>query len=133
MYTLSPLKNVCSIKECPLQSLLSSLNLNGKSLTRVHCHFTFQCSFGSIHRLTKTSNSILEQYEGDKVISYLQHLTVPSCLVVERSPGVREVVGLILGQVIPKTLNMVLDASWLSAQHLKDRSRTYGQFPHCRL
>ena len=28
---------------------------------------------------------------------------------------------------------MVLDASLLSAWHLKDRSRTYGRFPRCRL
>ena len=49
--------------------------------------------------------------------------------MVERSPGVREVVGSISGWVIPKTLKMVLDASLLSARHLKDRSRTYGRFP----
>ena len=54
-------------------------------------------------------------------------------LVVEGLPGVREVVGLIPGQVIPKTLKMVLDASLLSAQHLMDRSKTYGRFPCCRL
>ena len=52
--------------------------------------------------------------------------TAPGGLVVERSPSVREVVGSIPGRVIPKTLKMVLDASLLSARHLKDRSRTYG-------
>ena len=60
-------------------------------------------------------------------------LNRPSGLVVERSPGVREVVGSIPGRVIPKTLQMVLDAFWLSARNLKDRSRTYGRFPRCRL
>ena len=49
------------------------------------------------------------------------------------SPGVREVVGLIPGRVIPNTLKMVLYASLHSAWHLKDRSRTYGWFSHCRL
>ena len=57
--------------------------------------------------------------------------TAPGGLVVERSPGVREVVGSIPCRVIPKTLKMVLDASLLSARHLKDRSRTYGRFPRC--
>ena len=46
----------------------------------------------------------------------------PGGLVIELSPGVREVVGLIPGWVMPKTLKMVFDASLLSAQHLKDRS-----------
>ena len=53
--------------------------------------------------------------------------------MVERSLGLQEVVGSIPGRVIPKTLKMVLDASLLSAWHLKDRSRTNGRFPHCRL
>ena len=53
--------------------------------------------------------------------------------MVERSAGVREVVGSIPSQVIPKTLKMVLDASMLSARHLKVRSRMYGRFLYCRL
>ena len=60
-------------------------------------------------------------------------MTAPSGLVVEHSLGVREVVGLIPSRVIPKTIKMVLDASLLSARYLKDRSRTYGRFPRCRL
>ena len=63
----------------------------------------------------------------------LPNFTAPSGLVVERLPGVREVVALIHSQVIPKTLKMVLEASLLSARHLKDRSRTYGWFPCCQL
>ena len=46
-------------------------------------------------------------------------MTAPSGIVGERSPGVREVVGSIPSQVIPKTLKMVLDASLPSAQDLK--------------
>ena len=38
-------------------------------------------------------------------------MTAPGGLVVECSAGVQEVVGLIPGRVIPKTLKMVLDAS----------------------
>ena len=59
--------------------------------------------------------------------------TAPGGLVVERSPDVREVLVSIPDRVIPKTVKMVLDASLLSARHLKDRSRTYGRFPRCRL
>ena len=40
-----------------------------------------------------------------------------------------EVVGSITGHVIPKTFKMVLDASLLSARHLKDRSRKVVGFP----
>ena len=54
--------------------------------------------------------------------------TSPGGLVVERSPGVREVVGSIPGRVIPKTLKMVLDASLLSARHVKDQGHMVG-FP----
>ena len=64
---------------------------------------------------------------------YIAIATAPGGLVVERSPGVREVVSSIPGRVIPKTSKMVLDASLLIARHLKDRSRTYGRFPRCRL
>ena len=53
--------------------------------------------------------------------------------VVECSPGVQEIVGSVPGQVIPNTFKMVFDASLLSAQHLKVRSRTYGQLLHYRL
>ena len=47
--------------------------------------------------------------------------TAPGGLVVERSPGVQEVLGSIPGRVIPNTLYMVFVASLLSARHLKDR------------
>ena len=53
--------------------------------------------------------------------------------VVECLPGVQEVMGSIPGWVIPKTLKMVLDASLLSAWHLKDRSRHMVGFTSCRL
>ena len=56
------------------------------------------------------------------LVCYLM-VTAPSGIVVERSPGVREDVGSIPGWVIPKTLEIVLDASLFSAQHLKVRSR----------
>ena len=59
--------------------------------------------------------------------------TAPGGLVLECSPGVQEVVSSILSRVIPKTLKMILDASLLSALHLKVRSRKRGQFPHCQL
>ena len=59
--------------------------------------------------------------------------TAPGGLVVERSPGVQEVVGSIPGRVIPKTCNMVLDASLLGTQHSKVRTRKYGWFTHCQL
>ena len=59
--------------------------------------------------------------------------TTPGGLVVGRLLGVREVVGSIPGQFIPKTLKMVLDTSLLSTRHLKNRSRTQGRFPHCQL
>ena len=55
--------------------------------------------------------------------------TAPDGSVVERSPGVREVVGSIPCQVIPKTFKLVLDASLLSVQHLKERPRKYGVSP----
>ena len=48
---------------------------------------------------------------------------------MECSHGVREVMGLIPGQVIPKTSKIIPDASLLSAWHLKVRSRKYGRFP----
>ena len=44
--------------------------------------------------------------------------------VVERPLCDREVVGLILGRVIPKTLKMVVAALSLGAQHLESRART---------
>ena len=53
--------------------------------------------------------------------------------MVESSPGVWEAVGLIPSQVIPRTVKMALDASLLSAQHLKVRLRTYGLFSHYQL
>ena len=56
-------------------------------------------------------------------------VTAPGGLVVECSPGVPEVMGSIPSRVIPKTLKMVPDASLLRNRHLKDRLRTYGQFP----
>ena len=60
------------------------------------------------------------------VAAQLQYImTAPGGLVVERSPGVREVTGSIPGQVIPKTLKMGLYASLPSTWHLKDRSRTH--------
>ena len=54
------------------------------------------------------------------------YLTGPSGPVVERSPGVWEVLGSVLGRVIPKTFKIVLGASLLSARHLKVR---YVGFP----
>ena len=59
-------------------------------------------------------------------------LITPAGLMVACLPGVQEVVGSIPSRVIPKTLKMELDASLLSAQHLKDRSMTHDRFPHCR-
>ena len=59
--------------------------------------------------------------------------TTPGGPVVEYSPGMQEVVGSVPNCVLAKTLKMVLDASLLSVQHLKLRSRKYGQFPHCQL
>ena len=47
----------------------------------------------------------------------LSLMTTPSGPVVERSPGVREIMGSIPGWVIPKTLKMVLGASLLSTRH----------------
>ena len=55
--------------------------------------------------------------------------TAPGGLALECLPGVRVVVGSIPSRVIPKTLKLVLDASVLSARHLKDRLKTYGRFP----
>ena len=57
--------------------------------------------------------------------------STPGGLVVECLPGVREVMGSIPCQVIPKTLKMVLDTSLL----LKERSRIYGRFPavNCKM
>ena len=44
-------------------------------------------------------------------------MTAVSGLVIEPLPGVQEVIDSIPGQVIAKTLKMVLGASLLSAQH----------------
>ena len=63
----------------------------------------------------------------------IQLMTASGGPVVECLPGVWEVVGSISGRVIAKTFKMVIDASLLSAQHLKVRSRKYGQLPRCRL
>ena len=49
----------------------------------------------------------------------LWRLTTPGGQIVERLPGVHEVMGSISSRVIPKTLKMVHDASLLSARHLK--------------
>ena len=53
--------------------------------------------------------------------------TAPTGPVVEDSPGVWEVMGSIPGQVKPKTLKMVLGASFQSARQV--RSRKYVWFP----
>ena len=57
-------------------------------------------------------------------------VTTSSGPVVEDSRGVKEVVGSIPNQVIPKTLQMVFDASLLSALQSNVRSTIIGQFPH---
>ena len=62
-------------------------------------------------------------------IKYKLMGTAPGGLVVERSAGVREVVGSIPGQVIPKTLKMVLDASLPSARHLKGQIKDIWSVP----
>ena len=76
-------------------------------------------------------NTLVVQLSSGTVM--IQYMTESSGLVVGYSPGVWEVMSSVSGQVIPKTFKMVLDASLLSAQHLKIGSRTYGRFPFCRL
>ena len=49
--------------------------------------------------------------------------------MIERSPGVQDVLGSISGRVIPQTFKMLLDASLLRARHLKDRSRIMVDSP----
>ena len=49
--------------------------------------------------------------------------------MVERLPGVQEVMGSTPDRVISKTLKMVLDASLLKPWHLKVRSRNMVVFP----
>ena len=48
---------------------------------------------------------------------FLPHLSISGNPVVECSPGVLDVKGSIPGQVIPKTLKMLLGASLLSTKH----------------
>ena len=60
---------------------------------------------------------LLQEFE----VGVVTGATAPGGLVVERTPGVWEVVGSIPGRVITKTLKMVLDVSLLSTRHIKDR------------
>ena len=70
------------------------------------------------------------------IVNLLGHVPTPdiphasSGPGVECSPGVRDVMGSIPSQVIPKTLKMVLGAFLLSTRHLKVRPRKYGWFTH---
>ena len=87
----------------------------------------------SIHPSTHPSTPPIHLFIHLSIYLSIPPLTAPSGLPVESSPSVSEVVGSIPGWIIPKISKIVLDASLLGARHLKDGSRKYGWFPHCRL